>query len=761
MQSVRPARAAVVLQPMTELGIIIPGYDDPDELGELMDSEKSHVSVQNIMAPTAESEFVAPSLLPSWLTQLWPRHGKSVVNPNSDNNHLDRSQFESYFLKTRLSCVLRLQEDKTSGDSHPFSCRVSRSVLGARATNDNAAFFAQLQPVPRTLDSSAAEPAAGPLPIFVIVCDELLEDSIYLPSSWIKWQGVDVGTPIFVESIPLADHLYKNNVVQKILLAATKQQEANLPAAADSLASVLATGWHVLPNRCTYLLEDQLFEVTAAAANTCAFVFVPPRGTTISTQTKDSLLQIKWDRVKVFHAGLTASFRSSSICPVLHRTQLTACLKYLSHCLRLDNNSCARPGHILVTGEAGVGKTTFLQCLASQLADSPHAVVSRMLNCVLLKGKRPDVIRKKIEEAVGELRWRRPALLVLDGLDSIVPDMEGPEVGEGLTAGASLATSLSELLARLTDEEAGLAVAASSTSVASLHIELLPRKGSAPFLKTEILQNPNREERRQLIETFLERSFPELSDDFLRATESFTVGDLERFARRLRAKYGANNSDLNMGMLLKEIHTFTPLARWSRPLRPEVQKNLSDVGALSVAKTALLETLVWPTTYEAIYKAVGVRMPRGVLLYGVPGTGKTLLAESVASTSGLNYIPVKGPELLSKYIGASEANVRDVFQRAAAARPCLVFFDEFESLAPRRGHDSTGVTDRVVNQLLTQLDGVEGLAEGVWVLAATSRPDLVDPALLRPGRLDKSILCPMPGEQDRLDILRLVFKKCV
>ena len=216
-----------------------------------------------------------------------------------------------------------------------------------------------------------------------------------------------------------------------------------------------------------------------------------------------------------------------------------------------------------------------------------------------------------------------------------------------------------------------------------------------------------------------------------------------------------------MGMLLKEIHTFTPLARWSRPLRPEVQKNLSDVGALSVAKTALLETLVWPTTYEAIYKAVGVRMPRGVLLYGVPGTGKTLLAESVASTSGLNYIPVKGPELLSKYIGASEANVRDVFQRAAAARPCLVFFDEFESLAPRRGHDSTGVTDRVVNQLLTQVDGVEGLAEGVWVLAATSRPDLVDPALLRPGRLDKSILCPMPGEQDRLDILRLVFKKCV
>ena len=119
-----------------------------------------------------------------------------------------------------------------------------------------------------------------------------------------------------------------------------------------------------------------------------------------------------------------------------------------------------------------------------------------------------------------------------------------------------------------------------------------------------------------------------------------------------------------------------------------------------------------------------------------PGTGKTLLAEAMAATAGLAYLPVKGPELLSKYIGASEARVRELFERAQAAAPALVFFDEFESLAPRRGQDSTGVTDRVVNQLLTQLDGVEGL-EGVWVLAASSRPDLIDPALLRPGRLDR------------------------
>jgi peroxin-1 len=320
-------------------------------------------------------------------------------------------------------------------------------------------------------------------------------------------------------------------------------------------------------------------------------------------------------------------------------------------------------------------------------------------------------------------------------------------------------------------------------------------------LKTEVLPNPSREERQHLISTFLGDSRTQLSEEFLRVTESFTVGDLKRYAQRVKAKYGVSSGGPDAEVMLREVRSFTPLARWGRPLRPEVQKDLASVGALFAAKTTLVETLLWPTTYRAVYQQMGVRMPRGVLLYGVPGTGKTLLAESVASTSGLNYIPVKvtnsfvddqplimllilayfevfillhmvqfclfihcvsfsdhifqqGPELLSKYIGASEANVRDVFQRATAARPCLIFFDEFESLAPRRGHDSTGVTDRVVNQLLTQLDGVEGLAEGVWILAATSRPDLVDPALLRPGRLDKTILCPMPGTEDRLDILR-------
>ncbi|KNE64468.1 hypothetical protein AMAG_09486 [Allomyces macrogynus ATCC 38327] len=173
------------------------------------------------------------------------------------------------------------------------------------------------------------------------------------------------------------------------------------------------------------------------------------------------------------------------------------------------------------------------------------------------------------------------------------------------------------------------------------------------------------------------------------------------------------------------------------------------------SKRTLLETFAWPRKYPALFASCPLRLRSGVLLYGYPGCGKTLLASAVAAECGLPCVAVKGPELLNKYIGASEAAVRDLFARARAARPCIVFFDELDALAPRRGTDNAGVTDRIVNQLLTELDGAEGL-QGVYVLGATSRPDLIDPALLRPGRLDKALLCDMPGVDERGEILRTV-----
>ncbi|RKP03279.1 hypothetical protein CXG81DRAFT_241, partial [Caulochytrium protostelioides] len=177
-----------------------------------------------------------------------------------------------------------------------------------------------------------------------------------------------------------------------------------------------------------------------------------------------------------------------------------------------------------------------------------------------------------------------------------------------------------------------------------------------------------------------------------------------------------------------------------------------DVVGMDDVKAVMLETLLWPTQYARVFAQCPLRLRSGLLLYGVSGTGKTLLCTAVAQRVGLPIIKVKGPELLGKYIGQSEAAVRDVFRRAKAAQPSILLFDEFESICPRRGGDHTGVTDRVVNQFLTELDGAEGLT-GVFVLATTSRPDLIDAALLRPGRLDRSLRCGLPDLPTRRRLL--------
>jgi transitional endoplasmic reticulum ATPase len=180
------------------------------------------------------------------------------------------------------------------------------------------------------------------------------------------------------------------------------------------------------------------------------------------------------------------------------------------------------------------------------------------------------------------------------------------------------------------------------------------------------------------------------------------------------------------------------------------------VGGLERAKSLLREALEWPLQYGDLFEAAGVRPLKGILLSGPPGCGKTLLAQAAASAIQVNFISVKGPALLSKYVGESERAVREVFRKAKQAAPCLVFFDEIDALVPKRGGGASDahVSERVVGQFLAELDGIEKLT-GVLVLAATNRPDIVDPALLRPGRFDVVVEIPLPDEQERLAILRI------
>jgi transitional endoplasmic reticulum ATPase len=194
---------------------------------------------------------------------------------------------------------------------------------------------------------------------------------------------------------------------------------------------------------------------------------------------------------------------------------------------------------------------------------------------------------------------------------------------------------------------------------------------------------------------------------------------------------------------LREVYIEVPEVHWT------------DIGGLDDVKQQLREAVEWPLKHPEYFKEMGIDPPKGILLYGPPGTGKTLLAKAVATESEANFIGVKGPEVLSKWVGESEKAIREIFRKARQAAPCIIFFDEIDSIVPRRGgRFDSGVTDRIVNQLLTEMDGLERL-EGVVVIAATNRPDIIDPALLRPGRFDRLIYVPPPDEKARLEILKV------
>jgi len=194
---------------------------------------------------------------------------------------------------------------------------------------------------------------------------------------------------------------------------------------------------------------------------------------------------------------------------------------------------------------------------------------------------------------------------------------------------------------------------------------------------------------------------------------------------------------------LREVLVEVPTVKWV------------DIGGLEGVKQELKEAVEWPLKRPDAFRRLGVKPPKGILLYGPPGTGKTLLAKAVANESEANFISVKGPELLSKWVGESEKAVREVFKKANQTSPTIIFFDEIDSIAPRRGMSSdSNVTERVVNQLLTEIDGLEGMHD-IVVIGATNRPDIMDTALLRPGRFDRIILCPVPDLQGRLEAFKV------
>ncbi|KPI45650.1 Peroxisome biosynthesis protein PAS1 [Cyphellophora attinorum] len=475
---------------------------------------------------------------------------------------------------------------------------------------------------------------------------------------------------------------------------------------------------------------------------------------------------------------------------------------------------------VLLTGAIGSGKTSISYNLARQLREDFLFNVTYFSCAQLVTDEtRVSAIRETLKRLFMSASWCArlggQALVVLDDLDKICPaETEMQTLSNDNERSRQTSEVLCGLIRQYCTFQSGvtlLATAQSKDSVHSLFIsghvvgEIVNIKAPTKEIRRDVLYRLTADEARQSNgnhaghsrntsnsqsmseHSWMDPSMPSSrpgsagsSDrdgfrispqldllDVAGKTDGYMPADLVLLVSRARDACltrsilaDPENSSSELTLTRSDfdaaLKNFTPTSLRNVTLTTS-STTFASIGGLHATRKTLLETLMYPTKYAPIFAKSPLRLRSGLLLYGYPGCGKTLLASAVAGECNLNFISVKGPEILNKYIGASEKSVRDLFERAQAAKPCVLFFDEFDSIAPKRGHDSTGVTDRVVNQMLTQMDGAEGL-DGVYVLAATSRPDLIDPALLRPGRLDKSLLCDMPTMEDRLDILQAVSK---
>ncbi|XP_012278044.1 peroxisome biogenesis factor 1 [Orussus abietinus] len=425
--------------------------------------------------------------------------------------------------------------------------------------------------------------------------------------------------------------------------------------------------------------------------------------------------------------------------------------------------------NILIYGDVGSGKTTFCKSLLRVFREKPYFVHTHFVDCKALKGKKVEMMQKIMSSAMSDCSYHEPSILFLDGLESVA---SSPPNDEENTPDTINAARIADMIFSMTSEyqkSRYISLIATCVDPRKLSQRLRAAKGTHFFQTVLKIPNLKKEDRIEILKSILRGKLhisEEIEwDNFGNKTEGWVTQDLANMAEKAAFaawKRHVKNKLISPLTLLEEdmassFQNSLPMSLHGVNIYKGLGHCWSDIGGLEEVKRALTEILHWPLKYSEIFKNAPIKYQGSVLLYGMPGTGKTMLAGAIAKECELNLISVKGPELLSKYIGASEEAVRDIFEKAQRAKPCVLFFDEFDSLAPRRGHDSTGVTDRVVNQLLTQLDGVED-REGVAVVAASSRPDLLDPALLRPGRLDKALLCPLPSEADREEILRALCK---
>jgi transitional endoplasmic reticulum ATPase len=425
------------------------------------------------------------------------------------------------------------------------------------------------------------------------------------------------------------------------------------------------------------------------------------------------------------------------------------------------------PKGVLLHGPPGTGKTLLAKAVANE--SDAHFI---LLNGPEIMSKFYGESEKKIRDIFEEAEKSAPSIVFIDEIDAIAPKREEAYGEVERRVVSQLLTMMDGLNNR------GKVIVIGATNRPNSIDPALRRPGR--FDRELAINVPDKEGRLNILKIHT-RNVPMHKSVDLQKLSSITHGfvgadvaalvkeaAMSVLRRALPEIKLEDDEELSPEVLDKLIITHKDFLEALKVVRPSAMREVmvetpnttwEDVGGLDRVKQELKEAVEWPIKYHDAFGRMGIKPPRGVLLYGPPGTGKTLLAKAVARESEANFISIKGPELLSKWVGESEEGVRKIFERARQVAPCIIFFDEIDSLAGRRGWEmGQKVTERVLNQLLAEMDGLQEL-NNVIVVGATNRPDMLDPALLRPGRFDRILLIPIPLEEGRHQILKVHTQK--
>ena len=425
------------------------------------------------------------------------------------------------------------------------------------------------------------------------------------------------------------------------------------------------------------------------------------------------------------------------------------------------------PKGVLLHGPPGTGKTLLARAVANETNANFYSIGGPEIMSKYY-GESEEKLRNVFEQA----EKNAPSIIFIDEIDSIAPKREevSGEVERRIVA--QLLSLMDGLKSR------GKVVVIGATNRVNAIDPALRRPGR--FDRELEIGVPDREGRLEILQIHT-RGMPLAKDVNLEKladiSHGFVGADLQslskeagmRSLRRILPNIDLSTGNIPSETLRQIIVTMNDFMDVIKEMEPSAMREVfvevpdiswNDIGGLALIKQEMQEAVEWPLKYQGIFTYADAMPPKGILLYGPPGTGKTLMAKAAANESEANFISIKGPELLSKWVGESEKGVREIFRKARQAAPCIIFFDEIDAIAPKRGGDfgDSHVTERVISQLLTELDGLEILTN-VVVIGATNRPDIVDPALLRPGRFDRLLYVPPPDRDSRVQILKIHIKK--